>query len=44
MRTIAWETASQMALRSCSEEGKGEVRIYVTLVKVDTCSQVHILA
>ena len=33
MRTIAWETASQGALRHCSEEGGEEVRTYVSLVK-----------
>ena len=33
MRTIAWETASQRALRHCSEEVGEEVRTYVSLVK-----------
>ena len=33
MRTIAWETASQIALRNCSKEVEGKVSIYVILVK-----------
>ena len=33
MRTIARETASQIALRNCSEEVGGKVSIYVILVK-----------
>ena len=33
MRTIAWETAFQIALRNCSEELRGKVSIYVILVK-----------
>ena len=33
MRTLAWETASQRALRHCSEEVGEEVRTYVSLVK-----------
>ena len=33
MRTIAQETAFQIALRNCSEEVGGEVRIYVILEK-----------
>ena len=32
MRTIAWETASQTALRNCPKTW-GEVSIYVILVK-----------
>ena len=44
MRTIAWETASQITLRNCSKEVAGEVSIYVILVKEDTCNQAHILA
>ena len=31
MRTSAQETASQVALRSCSEEARGEARIYELL-------------
>ena len=30
---IAWETAFQIALRSCSKEVGGKVSIYVILVK-----------
>ena len=41
MRTIAWEIASQIALRNFSE-GVGAVSIYVILVKGDTCNQAHI--
>ena len=33
MRTIVWETASQIALRNCSKEVRGKVSIYVILVK-----------
>ena len=33
MRTIAQETASQIALRNCSKEVKRKVSIYVILVK-----------
>ena len=33
MRTIAWETAYQIALRKCSKEEVGKVSIYVILVK-----------
>ena len=34
MRTAAWETAPQMALRGCSKEaGDGKVEIYVILVR-----------
>ena len=33
MRTIARETASQIALRNCSKEVGGKVSIYVILVK-----------
>ena len=33
MRTAAGETASQIALRDCSEEKGGKVRIDVILVK-----------
>ena len=33
MRTLAQQTASQRALRNCSEEVRGEVRICVILVK-----------
>ena len=32
MRTVAWETAFQIALRNCLEVG-GKVSIYVILVK-----------
>ena len=33
MRTIAWETASQIALRNCSKEVGGKVSVDVILVK-----------
>ena len=33
MRTIAWETASPIALRNCSKESGEEVSMYVILVK-----------
>ena len=33
MRTIAWETAFQIALRNCSKEVGGKISIYVILVK-----------
>ena len=33
MRTIAWETAFQIALGNCSREVAGKVSIYVMLVK-----------
>ena len=33
MRTIAWETAPQIALRNCSKEVGEKVSIYVILVK-----------
>ena len=33
MRTIARETAFQIALRNCSKEAGGKVSIYVILVK-----------
>ena len=33
MRTAAQETASQIALRNCSEEAGGNVSIYEILVK-----------
>lgn len=43
MRTIAWERACQIALRSCCDEVV-EVNINVILVEEDTCDQAHILA
>ena len=33
IRTIAWETASQIALRNCSKRQGGKVSVHVTLVK-----------
>ena len=33
MRTAAWETAPQIALRNCSKEVGGKDSIYVILVK-----------
>ena len=33
MRTIAQETAFQIALRNCSKEARGGVNMYVVLVK-----------
>ena len=32
MRTIAWETASQIALRNCLKEAEGNVSIDMILV------------
>ena len=29
MRTVAWETLSQIALRDCSEEVRGVLNIYI---------------
>ena len=44
MRTIAWETVSQIVPRSCSREVAVKVSIiWVSLVKGDTCDQAHIL-
>ena len=44
MRTAAWETAPQIALRNCPKEageaGKGS--IYTILMKGNTCNQAHI--
>ena len=33
LRSIAWMTALQISLRKCSEEGSGEISIYMILVK-----------
>ena len=33
LRTVAWETASQIALRTCSEEVGTGASAYMTLVK-----------
>ena len=33
MRTVAWETAFQIALRNYAEEAEGKVSVYVILVK-----------
>ena len=33
MKTAAWETAPQIALKNCSKETVGKVNIYVILVK-----------
>ena len=35
MRTVAWETAFQIALRNCSKEARGKLSIYVILAKVE---------
>ena len=35
MRTVAWETAFQIALRNCSNEARGKVSAYVILAKVE---------
>ena len=35
MRTIAWETVYQIALRNCSKEVERKVSIYVILVKTE---------
>ena len=44
MRTRAWETVSQIALRNCSSEIRGEVSVYGILMKGDARSQAHMLA
>ena len=44
MRTIALESGSQIGLRNYSSKVRGEVNIYVVLVKWGTCRQAHILA
>ena len=44
MKTIAWETASQRALRDCWEEAGLEVSMYVIFVNKVMCSQAHIWA
>ena len=44
MRTIAHETAFQIALSNCSNKVGGEVRIDVILVKGEVSSQVHVFA
>ena len=41
MRTRAWETASQIAPRNCSQEMRGEVGVCVILVKGVNCHQAH---
>ena len=33
MKTVAWETAPQIALGNCSKQAVGKVSIYVILVK-----------
>ena len=43
MKTIAWETASQIALMNYSKDvGEQSINIYVILVKGDICNQAHI--
>ena len=44
MRTIAHETAFQIALSNCSNKVGGDVRIDVILVKGEASSQAHVLA
>ena len=44
MKTISQETASVITLRDCSEVVRGEMSIYMMMVKRDSCNQVHILA
>ena len=44
MRTVAWDTASQIALRNCSEEVGGKVSIIYDFSDGGTCSQARILA
>ena len=44
MRTAAWETTFQIALRKCSKEAKGKVKVIYDFSEGGTCSQVHILA
>lgn len=41
MRTIAWETTSQIVLRKFSEEVRGVVSVYVILVKGDALQMKH---
>ena len=42
MRTAAWDTAPQRALRDCSREVAGKGRIYVILVKGNSCNEAHL--
>ena len=42
MRTVAWETAFQIALRNCPEEVGEKVSIYVILVKGEYIAVKHI--
>ena len=44
MKTIAWETASLIALRNCSKEVGGKVSMIYDFSEGGTCSQAHILA
>ena len=44
MRTIARETALQIALGSCSKEVAGKVSVHVILGQVGTGNQAHIFA
>ena len=39
MRMIAWEAASQIALRNCSKLVGGRSVLRMILVKGDTCSE-----
>ena len=42
LKTITWETVSQVALRNCSEEVRGEVCIYVIWAVGVICANKHI--
>ena len=42
LKTITWETVSQIALRNCSEEVRGEVCIYVIWEIGVICANKHI--
>ena len=44
MRTIAWETVCQIALRNCSKEVTGKVSIYVILMKGEYKAIKHIFS
>ena len=43
LRTVAWEIASQIALRNCSKEVRGEVSVYIhNFGEGSMCNQAHI--
>ena len=44
MRTMAWKTAFQIAVRNCFEEAEGKVSVTCDFSEEgDTCTQAHIL-